>query len=541
MRALLLGLLLVGTAWLQETRGQERSDPIEYPITLTAPVLKTVAGQTVWEAQSDSLPVPFTGVILRGTTQPGAVLRGWIQLGDQAGWQALTIIRQPRAALFWAGYRSDSLLHAPLIRIRFEGEGAATLQIIEAGTFNHLDDTLRGALKWRLLPGQPTGHIRAPRLIRRSEWGARPFVGVPSPQPFYDYETFHHTAGFAPRTYAEGVQEVRNIQRFHQEVRGWSDIGYHFLLDLEGRIYQGRPFADESIPFEAGPPLVIGAHVAGHNTGNIGVAIMGCFHPPEGQHCVDLLTPAARDSLVLLLAYLIDTYGIDPAHILGHREWPSASTACPGDNNMVLLPSIREAVADLLARGTQRPADLVATVTVDEEGVVRLQWNFIAIYNAAGMAIVRETPTRVDTLFRSASLEDGALADVTAPAAAMLIYRFVVFTPRGYPFVVQQDTVQMPHYTEWLHVRVFPSPFTAQAHLRYYLRTTAWVEATVYDVLGRPVLTLIRDYRQAGWHGMSFQPSTSMSAGVYFVQLRASMLGNRVVRVVQPVVYARSR
>ncbi|SHK46071.1 N-acetylmuramoyl-L-alanine amidase [Rhodothermus profundi] len=536
-RWLVCWALLAGALAAQ---AQHRSDVVEQPVTLVAPTLKTIAGQTVWEARSDTLRAPFTGVLLRGTTSPGASLQGWIQLAGQDAWHALTIIRQQQATIFWAGYRSDSLLHAPFFRVRFEGEGVGELQIIEAGTFNHLDDTLRGAYKWRVLPGRPTGHIRAPHLIRRSEWGARPFIGAPSPQPYYEYETFHHTAGFAPRTYSEGIQEVRNIQRFHQDVRGWSDIGYHFLLDLEGRIYQGRPFADERIPFDQGPPLVIGAHVGGHNTGNIGVAIMGCFHPPEGGHCLDQLTPAARDSLVLLLAYLIDTYGIDPAHILGHREWPSASTACPGDNNMALLPAIRQEVAALLERGTRRPADVITEITVDADGVVRLRWQFVAVYNAQRLAIVRLAGSRADTVYQTTELESGEFADGMAPSAAQLVYQFVVVSDTGYPFVLQEDTVRLPYYTDWLRVVAFPSPFTERVQLRYYVRTTAWVEADLYDVLGRRVRLLMREYASGGWHGLSFS-LPDVPAGVYFVHFRASLLGNRQFTKVLPVIYAGTR
>ncbi|ACY49683.1 N-acetylmuramoyl-L-alanine amidase family 2 (plasmid) [Rhodothermus marinus DSM 4252] len=531
-RLLLLALLVL----VPVARAQQRSDVVERPVRIQTPALKKEGGHTVWEARSDTLPGPFTGIILRGTTRPGATLRGWIRLGDRDDWHELTILRQQRSAIFWAGYRSDSLLHAPFFRVRFEGEGAGVLQIIEAGTFNHLDDSLQGALKWHIVPGRPSGHIRAPHLIRRSEWGARPFIGTPTPQPYYDYETFHHTAGFAPRTYEEGIQEVRNIQQFHQDVRGWSDIGYHFLLDLEGRIYQGRPFADESIPFDQGPPLVIGAHVGGHNTGNIGVAIMGCFHPPEGSHCIDQLTPAARDSLVLLLAYLIDTYGIDPLHILGHREWPSASTACPGDNNMALLPAIREEVAELLKRGTTRPAELVAEVSVDADGVVRLRWNVVTLRNASRLAIVRQAGVRADTIYQTTELASGEFADVTAPASAQLVYQFVVFSDTGYPFVLAEDTVQLPHYADWLRVAVFPSPFVEEARLRYYLRTTAWVEADLFDVLGRPVRRLIRGYVTSGWHGVSFA-LRGAATGMYYVRFRASLIGNREFVRVIPVVY----
>ncbi|MBN1774435.1 MAG: N-acetylmuramoyl-L-alanine amidase, partial [Deltaproteobacteria bacterium] len=60
---------------------------------------------------------------------------------------------------------------------------------------------------------------------------------------------------------------VRSIQHYHMDTKGWCDIGYHFLVGTDGSIYEGRPLQ------------MVGAHVGGHNTGNIGVSFIGCFHP----------------------------------------------------------------------------------------------------------------------------------------------------------------------------------------------------------------------------------------------------------------------
>ena len=160
-------------------------------------------------------------------------------------------------------------------------------------------------------------------LIPRAAWGAESFRGTPIPlnRPDYVNITFHHTAGFGALTLEEGLQQVKNIQDFHQNGRGWSDIGYQFVMDRSGRLYQGRPFLNNGVPFEEGPPLAQGAHVGGHNTGNIGVSVLGCYHPPEGSSCRDQMTPAALDSLLTMFAYLVERYGAPPENIMGHRDF----------------------------------------------------------------------------------------------------------------------------------------------------------------------------------------------------------------------------
>lgn len=139
---------------------------------------------------------------------------------------------------------------------------------------------------------------------------------------------------------ADAAATVRAIYRFHALTRAWGDIGYNFLVDQFGNVYEGRSGGDR----------VIAAHVYCANTGTIGIALIGDYEnttPPRVQ-----LDAAAR-----LAAQLSQKYGLDPAAvgrwhgkdtptIVGHRDY--GGTACPGKNLYAQLPAVRtQVVADL--------------------------------------------------------------------------------------------------------------------------------------------------------------------------------------------------
>lgn len=176
-------------------------------------------------------------------------------------------------------------------------------------------------------------HIPKPRIISREEWGAAPPNGDYSNHPYFDKLTLHHAACCGAENIQEGMEAVRNIQDFHINGRGWTDIGYHFLVDRAGNIYQGRP------------ETVLGAHVGGANTGNIGVCLLGCYHPPEAN-CDQIMTLTSRDSIVKLFAWISQTYGQDPNVLLGHRDY-YGTTSCPGDNVWPYLSGIRSDIIEM--------------------------------------------------------------------------------------------------------------------------------------------------------------------------------------------------
>ncbi|WP_213451600.1 peptidoglycan recognition protein family protein [Rhizomonospora bruguierae] len=94
-------------------------------------------------------------------------------------------------------------------------------------------------------------------IITRAQWGAR------SPAGTVHTTTWASRTGFAVHySGANKDQTPRAIQDYHIG-KGWSDIGYNFLVDTAGRIYEGRGW------------MAVGAHIAGHNTANIGVCMIG--------------------------------------------------------------------------------------------------------------------------------------------------------------------------------------------------------------------------------------------------------------------------
>jgi N-acetylmuramoyl-L-alanine amidase len=105
---------------------------------------------------------------------------------------------------------------------------------------------------------------------------------------------------------------VADIRAWHKQ-RGWSDIGYHFVVYRDGRIMAGRPIGQ------------IGAHVTGHNTGTIGCCYVGGVSK-DGKTAKDTRTAAQRASMLWLTQQLIGKYpGI--RKVSGHNQY--AAKACP--------------------------------------------------------------------------------------------------------------------------------------------------------------------------------------------------------------------
>ena len=104
--------------------------------------------------------------------------------------------------------------------------------------------------------------------------------------------------------------KAADIKRWHK-AQGWSDIGYHYVIDLDGTIEPGRPLE------------TAGAHCTGHNADSIGVCyIGGCDKKMQPK---DTRTDAQKASLLLLLKYLVAKYpGVT---IYGHRDF--ANKSCP--------------------------------------------------------------------------------------------------------------------------------------------------------------------------------------------------------------------
>ena len=179
-----------------------------------------------------------------------------------------------------------------------------------------------------------------PEMILQSSWRQ----GLPAPTTSRSFSStrnviVHHAASDNSLTNFTNV--VRNIYLFHTQDRGWSDIGYNYLIAQDGTIYAGRD------PINGQQDQVIGAHFCGRNTGTMGVCLLGNL---------SLVTPTeeALTSLNSLITWKIlkdqlnaegiASHPLNPELpvIAGHRD--GCSTQCPGNFTYPLLPGIRQRV-----------------------------------------------------------------------------------------------------------------------------------------------------------------------------------------------------
>ena len=157
-----------------------------------------------------------------------------------------------------------------------------------------------------LLGGTPQ-HVQpfaanAPAIITRAQWGAneqtrRNRVKGPVIADNVHLAIVHHTAGTNTYSRSQSAAIVRGIETYHVLGNGWDDIGYNFLVDKYGQVFEGRWGGMEK--------AVVGAHAMGFNYGSVGVALIGNYNGAG-------LTAAERTSLVKVLAWRLDVAHVDP-------------------------------------------------------------------------------------------------------------------------------------------------------------------------------------------------------------------------------------
>lgn len=189
-------------------------------------------------------------------------------------------------------------------------------------------------------------------FVSRHDWKANDYKcglnDCSNPTPMVPKRiTIHHTAG-------SSKQGPLEIQKYHQSTKGWCDIGYHFLIDRYGAIYQGRPFSTElgpgSLKSKSGWPdelgLIEGAHVLGENENNIGIALIGCYD--QGSWCSETVGEvmslskgtAQYESLIDLLRFLSDAFSINVKTQVKPHNYFDSTTTCPGMNVNALFDAV---------------------------------------------------------------------------------------------------------------------------------------------------------------------------------------------------------
>lgn len=185
--------------------------------------------------------------------------------------------------------------------------------------------------------------------ISRSEWGARFNLdsSIYIPPASYSKVThliIHHSAG--TNNSSDWSAVVASYFDFHVNSNGWQDIGYNWLIDPDGVVYQGRGGGDN----------VVGAHMCGHNKNTMGVCLLGDFQliPPTDtmvatlekllswKACLEDIDPTGDSD--------ISSYTNHMKNISGHRDGCSPGyTTCPGQFLYQKLESIRNNTASYIS------------------------------------------------------------------------------------------------------------------------------------------------------------------------------------------------
>jgi hypothetical protein len=198
----------------------------------------------------------------------------------------------------------------------------------------------------------------APAIVPREAWGAEQCGAPRFPAAYGSVQAafVHHTVNANDYGPQDSAAIVLAICRYHRNVKHWRDIGYNFLVDRFGQIFEGRAGGIDQ--------AVVGAQAQGYNGVSTGVANIGTFSGVAQ-------TPAAVRATAQLLAWKLTLHGVPvegqvtvlsrggpsnryPAgtpvtfeRISGHRD--ADSTSCPGDGLYAQLPEIRSLAAKLAA------------------------------------------------------------------------------------------------------------------------------------------------------------------------------------------------
>lgn len=324
MLKLLLALLLAPAAAFAAGDEKDIDFPgLPYPITMTVSAAAKV-GDVAYKTRYSEAPLKQYDTVLLQGMMPDPKIQLEVK-GKPAGffqpaeiYEQTGFSRHPNGR-FWATYKTAAPTRQPLrLSVIDQGMSKSASNLVVYSTELLQRGDLREPVEITTSPYAPDTDLFVPleapfKLVRRAEWQAKPPKEPYSRHAPY-YFTLHHTQGHYPETFSASLAEIRFIQDYHQNAKKWNDIGYHFLIDPQGNIFEGRPIN------------VVGAHVLNRNSGNVGISIMGSYHPPS-QH---VFTPETQASFVSVARYVKDTYSIQVSSFFAHRE--IGKTDCPGDN-----------------------------------------------------------------------------------------------------------------------------------------------------------------------------------------------------------------
>jgi hypothetical protein len=400
---------------------------------------------------------------------------------------------------------------------------------------------LRAHFVWsrvEAVPARALSLAGAPPIIPRSAWGANELIkrGTPRYADRVGFAVVHHTAGANGYSRAQSAAIVRAIQVYHVRANGWNDLGYNFLVDKYGQIFEGRAGgADRN---------VIGAHAQGFNTGSAGVAVLGTYQAAK-------LSAAAETALARVIAWRLDVAHVDPSSsfnwissgnprfpsgvpvflraIVGHRD--VGFTDCPGSAVYGRFGPLVQAVArtGLPKLYTPRTSGrLGGRITFSGRLSSALPWT-VTVLDAIGARVAggSGTGTNVNWTWDSSTAASGTYsyaieASGARPARGSLgrkgVASALLSAARATPAVVSPNDDGRDDV----------------ATISYTLAAPATVTATLTDAYGISVSTLFAESRPAGANVYTFDPR-DLPSGAYAVALTATAADGRVTSASIPV------
>jgi hypothetical protein len=383
----------------------------------------------------------------------------------------------------------------------------------------------------------------APAVVSRASWGANESIrrAPPSYATSIRGVTIHHTAGTNNYSRAQAPAIVKGIQLFHVQSNGWNDIGYNFLVDRFGTIYEGR--------FGGVDRNVIGAHARGFNTGSVGIALLGTYGSTTPS-------AAAQDAIARLIAWRLDLAHVDPVtstavtstgserfrpgarvvvrNVSGHRD--TGLTSCPGN----LLYGRLNALA-AKARSIGLPK--IFEPRVDEvENLFRFRARIsspvpwvVSIKTRAGVQIVQQTGTgtTVDWTWDASVVPGGRYTWTISAGSALSASGPLRIGGTSVPLGIQAAAVPQT-------ITPNGDGQADDAVLSYRLTAPANLTITVTDVFGLTVATIV----DRVWTGAGPRTATISGAalvdGAYSIVLVARTAAGSEVRHSVPLTVSRT-
>jgi N-acetylmuramoyl-L-alanine amidase len=333
-----------------------RPQPVDFELAVPADALLGTRATSGVVSKPLEAPKRFNlvGLRWRGGGELGIALRARKDDGDWTPWTPA----HPDDPVWvgeadWVQYRISRRVRG--LRLHFVNvQGTATAA-------DRLRTAIRGAANAGVLAVAGVGPAGAaepqPEIVPRDEWGGNQCRPRSAPELGEVKAAFvHHTVSANDYTAEEAPDVVLGICRFHRNSNGWNDIGYNFLVDKFGTVYEGRAGGIDQ--------AVVGAQAQGYNAQSTGIANLGTHTGVEQ-------TSAALDAMAGLIRWKLPLHGtatggsvvltstggssnkfpagsqVRVPKVAGHRD--TGQTECPGDALYGQLRDLRRRVGTVPA------------------------------------------------------------------------------------------------------------------------------------------------------------------------------------------------